>query len=67
MTLKPALSYKDIPLPKGQTIQRLESYRTKNAWYKRPFMGKYNVRLYALTEKAVYDVTDIISQNNEKT
>lgn len=59
--LRPALDFKSIPLPKGETIVRLEHYRTLNRWYVRPFKGKYNVRLYAITQKAMYDITQEVT------
>lgn len=48
--------------PKGETIQRLETYRIKNAWWKRLVYGKYTVRYYALTKKGVYDITATIEE-----
>lgn len=54
-----------IPLPEGEVVIRLDTYRTKNVWWKRPFVGKYDTRLYAMTEKGVYDITEVV-ENSKK-
>jgi hypothetical protein len=54
---RPAISFKELGI--GQ-VYRLDTYRTKNVWWQRIWKPKYNIRLYALTDKAIYDVTEAI-------
>lgn len=56
---RPILDYR-VSLPKGEIVHKLELYRTKNPWYLRPFKGKYETRLLALTGKAIYDITKYV-------
>lgn len=57
-----------IPLPKGEVINRLETYRDPSPrtfkWqFWRPKYGKQH--MYALTDKGVYDVTGIVESQTK--
>jgi hypothetical protein len=56
---RPALKfgYKDLGLPKNTVVHRIETHRTKRRWFEL-WKPKYNIRLYALTNSAVYDITE---------
>lgn len=58
---RPALkfAYTDLNLPKGEVVHRIELYRTKRKWYELT-KPKYNIKYYALTKSAVYDVTELL-------
>jgi hypothetical protein len=55
-----------LDLPKGEIVTNLSTYRIKNVWWKRPFIGKYRTRLYAMTASGVYDITDVAEAGIKK-
>lgn len=56
----------DLHLPEGTVIERLETYRRQRAWWQF-WKPKYDCRLYALTPKGVYDVTEVIDNLERQT
>lgn len=58
---RPALltTYQALGLPKGQKVHRIELYRTKRRWYQL-WKPKYDTHYLALTNNAIYDVTEFI-------
>jgi hypothetical protein len=56
------LAYKDIGIPRGKVIHRIELYREKRVWYMR-WRGKYICRYYALTDDAIYDISEVLRES----
>lgn len=58
--MSPFLNWKQLPLKKGETIVSIQTFRTKNRWYKRPSSGKYTVRMIAFSHEGIYDITEFM-------
>lgn len=61
---KPFLNIINIPIPGGDPILRLETFRAKRKWWE-VYKPKYTVRCYALTKSAIFDITEYLEAATE--